>query len=86
MDCILSSITIAMLRMVEEQLSNDEISSDDEMLDCFIANGLTEVQARRALTYRARYLRNIYLDGFTPILKGDLALRFNPVSRQFEPV
>jgi hypothetical protein len=86
MDSILSSITIAMLRIVEEQLSNDEISSDAELVDHFIENGLTAAQAQQALTYRSRYSRNIYLDGFTPILKGEQALRFNPTRRQFEPV
>ncbi len=86
MDSILSSITIAMLRMVEEQLSNDEFSSDQELIDQFTTNGLTSAQAQQALTYRSSYLRHIYLDGFTPILKGEQALRFNPESRQFEPV
>jgi hypothetical protein len=48
-------------------------------------NGLTEEQARQALTYRDQYLNNIYLDGFTPITAVDEALHFNPHTRQFEP-
>jgi len=38
------------------------------------------------LIYRSRYLRNIYQKGFTPIRKGFAARRYNPHSRQFEPV
>jgi hypothetical protein len=85
MDSILASLSVSSLHLVEDQLSNNEVSSDEELLDYFISNGLTEVQARQALTYRNRYLTNIYLDGFTPILKGAQALRYNPYRRQFEP-
>ena len=55
------------------------------MLGYFIDNGLTEEQARQALTYRDQYLNNIYLDGFTPITAVDEALHFNPHTQQFEP-
>jgi len=85
MDPILASLPASSLRLVEDQLSNNEVSSDEELLDHFISDGLTEEQARQALTYRDQYLANLYLDGFTPILKGSEALRFNPYSRQFEP-
>ncbi|MGE0371796.1 MAG: hypothetical protein AB7Q01_07900 [Gammaproteobacteria bacterium] len=84
MDAILSSISIAALRLVEDVLSNDESSSDDELLDYFIANGLTEPQARQALTYRSQYLCNLFLSGHTPILKGAQALRYNPHRGLFE--
>lgn len=85
MDPILTSLPPSLLAYVEVQLSNDEVSSDEEMLDYFVANGLTEEQARRALTYRGLYLNNIYLDGFTPITAADEPLHFNPYTRQFEP-
>ena len=85
MDPILAALPLSLLKLVEGSLSNDEVSSDEEMLGYFIDNGLTEEQARQALTYRDQYLANLYLDGFTPILKGSEALRFNPYSRQFEP-
>lgn len=85
MDSTLAALPASLLRFVEDQLSNNDASSDDELLDHFVANGLSEVQARQALTYRDRYLGRIYLDGFTPIRKESEALRFNPHSRQFEP-
>ena len=85
MDPILAALPASLLKLVEGSLSNDEVSSDEEMLGYFIDNGLTEEQARQALTYRDQYLNNIYLEGFTPIRKADEALRFNPATRQFKP-
>lgn len=85
MDPILAALPPSLLAFVEERLSNDEVSSGEEMLEHFIDSGLTEQQARQALTYRDRYLNNLYLDGFTPICEGAKALRFNPHTRQFEP-
>ncbi|MEX6845942.1 hypothetical protein AB2C59_25700, partial [Pseudomonas aeruginosa] len=67
MDPILAALPASLLKLVEGSLSNDEVSSDEEMQEYFISNGLTEEQARQALTYRDQYLNNIYLDGFTPI-------------------
>ncbi|AIN57407.1 MULTISPECIES: hypothetical protein [Pseudomonadota] len=85
MDLILAALSPSLLALVEGSLSNDEVSSDEEMLEYFISNGLTEKQARQALTYRDQYLNNIYLDGFTPITAVDEVLHFNPHTRQFEP-
>lgn len=85
MDPILSTLPRPLLAFIEGQLSNDETSTDAELQEHFIANGLTEEQAQQALTYRAQYLSNIYLDGFTPITAADDVLRFDPYSRQFKP-
>ncbi|MGE4339563.1 MAG: hypothetical protein AB7E55_26890 [Pigmentiphaga sp.] len=85
MDPILAVLPPSLVKLVEGSLSNDEVSSDEEMLEYFISNGLTEEQARQALTYRSQYLNNIYLDGFTPITAADEVLRFNALTRQFEP-
>ena len=79
MDPILAALSPSLLALVEGSLSNDEVSSDEEMLEYFISNGLvTEEQARRALTYRDQYLNNIYLDGFRADHGGGQALHFNP--------
>jgi len=75
MDPILASLPTSLRRLVEDQLSNNEVSSDEELLDHFISDGLTEEQARQALTYRDQYLANLYLDGFTPILKRSASLQ-----------
>ncbi|OWJ93201.1 hypothetical protein B6S59_17370 [Pseudomonas sp. A46] len=85
MDAILAALPESLLVFVEDQLSNNEVSSDEELLEHFIASGLSGEQARHALTYRDRYRRDIYLQGFTPIRTPDAALRFNPHTRDFEP-
>ncbi|MBB0025206.1 hypothetical protein ABWL39_05330 [Chitinivorax sp. PXF-14] len=85
MDTILSSLPTELLRFVEDQLANNEVSDDDELREHFIANGLSEEQAWQALTYRTLYLRHVFLEGFTPITKGQEALCFNPQTRGWEP-
>ena len=85
MDPILSSLPDSLLCLVEDLLSNNDVSPDEELLEHFLSRGLTEIQARHALSYRDQYLTYIYLDGFTPIRLGSEALRYNPRSRQFEP-
>lgn len=84
MDTILSSLSAAALRFVEDQLSNNEVASDEELHAAFVSNGLTHMQATQALRYRSLYLFNIFLDGHTPILKNKHAIRLNPDSRQYE--
>lgn len=48
MDPILAALPASLLRLVEDQLSNNDVCSDDEPLDHFISDGLTEAQVRRA--------------------------------------
>ena len=52
---------------VEERLSNDEVSSDEELVGYFVTNGLSMDQARAILTYRQDYLLNIYWIGEGPL-------------------
>ncbi|MEE5091714.1 hypothetical protein V2H26_17150 [Xanthomonas euvesicatoria] len=82
---ILAALSPSLLAIVEGSLSNDEVSSDEEMQETFIRSGLTEKQARQALTYRDQYLHHIYLEGFTPITSAGQALHFNPHTRHFTP-
>lgn len=86
MDTILATLQADLLRLVEDQLSNNEVSTEEELLDHFVTSGLTEAQAWQALIYRTLYLRYTFLEGYTPILKGRDALCFNPYSGQWEPV
>ena len=48
MDPILAGLPASLLRLVEDQLSNNEVYSDKELLHHFVGSGLTEEQARRA--------------------------------------
>lgn len=42
MDPILAALPASSLRLVEDQLPNNDVSSDDEPLDHFISDGVTE--------------------------------------------
>ncbi|MGH8108596.1 MAG: hypothetical protein ACREO1_07755 [Arenimonas sp.] len=52
---------------VEDQLSNDEVSSDVELIGYFVANGLPVIQAKSVVTHRQDYLLNIYRIGQGPL-------------------
>lgn len=83
-DPILAQITVLQLSLVEDQLSNSQEASDEELEEFFVENGLTEEQAKQALKYRELYMLNIYEVGSTPIRNGDDAYSFNPNSGFFE--
>lgn len=84
MDAILSSLSEPLLQLVEDQLSHNDDASDGELHAYFVEHGLSDAQARQALTYRTLYWCRIYREGFTPIRKGCDALHYNPHTRQFE--
>ena len=48
---------------VEDVLSNDENSTDTELLTYFTSHGLNQEQASNVLRHRDDYLLNIYLKG-----------------------
>lgn len=80
-----AALTETQLHMIEDLLSNDEISSDEELITFFISEGIPEATARQALTYRDRYLTTIYGNGHTPIRLEHDAWRYDPQSRRFVP-
>lgn len=47
---------------VKDILSNDEYSTDEEIVELFVEGGLTNQQAEDAITKRKFYLNNIVLD------------------------
>jgi hypothetical protein len=83
-DPILSSLNERVLHFVEEALSIDDATSDDELLKRLVLIGLTDVQAARAVLYRRHYHGARYLDGHTPIRKNKQAILFNPDRQQYE--
>lgn len=66
---VFSVLTDTQLFMIEDLLSNDESSSDEEMIAFFIEEGIPEAQARQALNYRDQYRLTFYLKGHGPIRK-----------------
>lgn len=85
MDAIFSNLSNAVLWFIEDQLSNNEDADDNELKACFIQEGLSLEQADQALSYRDRYLGNIYVEGLTPIRHGAAARRYNQRTGQIEP-
>ena len=72
MDSKLESITLKQLSALEDILSNDDNSSNEELQRLFVDQfGLSEDQAEQGLTYRPPYSLNTYLQGHGPILVGE---------------
>lgn len=63
----LRALSNELVCLVEDQLSNNEVSSEEELRNYFTACGLTGDQAIEALTYRDLYLIHSYANGETPI-------------------
>lgn len=78
MDPILSTLSADQLGLVEDQLSNNDVSSNDELEALFMESGLTQLQAIRALQYRDLYRHNFWMFDHTPIREGAYALAFDP--------
>ncbi|MAM55741.1 MAG: hypothetical protein CMN25_00175 [Salinicola sp.] len=79
------ALTETQLHTIEDLLSNDENSSDEELVTFFISEGIPEGSARQALTYRDRYLTTIYLNGHAPIRFERDARHYEPRLRRFVP-
>lgn len=47
--------------------TNDEDSTDEELVAYFQANGLTVQQAKDVVSHRATYLNDIVIDGQGPL-------------------
>ena len=52
---------------IEGVLSNDENSTDDELLVYFQVNGLTADQASEVVAHRSTYLNDLVFDGTGPL-------------------
>jgi hypothetical protein len=66
-ESLLRALSNELVCLVEDQLANNEASSDEELRNYFTACGLTDGQAIEALTYRDLYLIHSYANGDTPI-------------------
>lgn len=86
MASVFSALTEAQLQLIEDQLSNNESSTDEELFEFFIEEGVPVSAARQAIGYRDQYLTEIYQEGRTPIRQGNNASRYSPQERQFKRV
>lgn len=55
------------IRWIEGVLSNDEVSTDEELVAYFQDNGLTAQQAQDVVAHRTTYLNDIVFDGQGPL-------------------
>ena len=60
-------LTCGELAWVEDVLSNDESSADEELVKYFVRGGLSQAQAKAVLCHREHYMSNIYLKGLGPL-------------------
>lgn len=67
MDSLLGGLPDQVLRFIEDLLSNDHDSGDEDLLALFQIIGLSDAQARRALSYRPQYRGKPFLNGSSPI-------------------
>lgn len=83
MTSIFTNLSQNILEHVEEQLSNDDVSSNEEMIDFFITElGLSAQQAVAAVALRTQYLQAIFLIGQGPLHTASGQV-FDPVTKSF---
>ena len=85
MNPIFNTLTVATLDNIEDQLANNEVSTNEELWDFFIEElGLTAEQADAAIALRPRYLGQIFLIGQSPLYQ-DNPVSFDPEAKVFKP-
>lgn len=83
MNALFSNLTAQSLANIEDQLSNNEVSTDEELVDLFIEEfGLTLDQAGAAVRLRDQYRLQIFLEGNGPLHQQDSVV-FDPVTKTF---
>ncbi len=85
MNLIFNNLNTVILDNIEDQLANNEVSTDEEMWDFFIEElDLTAEQADAAVALRPRYLGQIFLIGQSPLYQ-DNTVSFDPKDKVFKP-
>lgn len=85
MNPIFNTLKTDILDNLEDQLANNEVSTDEEMWDFFIEElDLTAEQADAAVALRPRYLGQIFLIGQSPLYQYN-PVSFAPKDKVFKP-
>lgn len=72
MNPVFANLSPQILSNIEDQLSNNEVSCNEEMVDFFIEElDLTLEQAESAVALRSQYLQQIFLAGQGPLHETD---------------
>ncbi|WP_225789594.1 hypothetical protein [Pseudomonas sp. Marseille-P8916] len=83
MNPIFSNLSKKTLANIEDQLSNNEVSTDEELVDLFIEElDLTLDQAEAAIRLRDQYRIQIFLEGHGPLHQQD-SVAFDPLTKTF---
>ena len=83
MNIIFSKLSKQTLANIEDHLSNNEVSTDEELVDLFIEElDLTLDQAETAIRLRDQYRTQIFLEGHGPLHQQD-SVAFDPATRTF---
>lgn len=83
MNPIFSNLSKQTLSNIEDQLSNNEVSTDEELVDLFIEElDLTLDQAETAIRLRDQYRIQIFLEGHGPLHQQD-SVAFEPLTKTF---
>lgn len=83
MNAIFNNLSKQTLANIEDQLSNNEVSTDEELIDLFIEElELTLDQAEAAIRLRDQYRIQIFLEGHGPLHQQDI-VAFDPVTKTF---
>lgn len=83
MNAIFSNLSKQTLANIEDHLSNNEVSTDEELVDLFIEElDLTLDQAETAIRLRDQYRTQIFLEGHGPLHQKD-SVALDPATRTF---
>ncbi|MBW9242776.1 hypothetical protein [Pseudomonas paracarnis] len=84
MNPIFSNLSAAVLNNIDDQLANNEVSTDEELWDFFIEElDMTAEQADAAVAFRSQYLGKIFLTGHSPLFHND-TVSFDPNDKTFK--
>lgn len=87
-DSVFATLSEDQLCLLEDTLSNDEISDDEELFEFFIESDIPVAAARHAIeTKRDCFLRgDIFEKGHSPLRYGREVRVYDPVTRRFKAV
>ena len=84
MNPIFNNLTTAVLDNIEDQLANNEVSTNEELWDFFIEDlDMTAEQADAAVALRSQYLGQIFMTGHSPLFQND-TVSFDPNDKTFK--
>jgi len=84
MNPVFSNLTTAVLNNIEDQLANNDVSTNEELWDFFIEElDMTAEQADAAVALRPKYLGQIFLTGHSPLFRTD-TVSFDPNDKKFK--